>query len=41
VSEWLETYRKFWEANFERLDTLLDELKADEATTPHPKKQGA
>jgi DNA-binding transcriptional ArsR family regulator len=27
ANEWLEGYRKIWEANFERLDTLLDELK--------------
>lgn len=26
---WLERYRKIWEANFDRLDTLLDELKAE------------
>lgn len=26
---WLETYRKFWERSFERLDALLDEMKAD------------
>ena len=25
---WLERYRKIWEANFQRLDALLDELKA-------------
>lgn len=25
--DWLETYRQIWEANFSRLDTLLDELK--------------
>ncbi len=24
---WLENYRKLWEANFDRLDALLDELK--------------
>src|SRR2546425_8205329 len=24
---WLEDYRRFWEGSFERLDTLLDELK--------------
>ena len=24
---WLENYRKIWEANFQRLDTLLDELQ--------------
>ena len=29
ANEWLEDYRKIWEANFERLDTLLDELKAE------------
>ena len=28
ATEWLQEYRKLWEANFERLDTLLDELKA-------------
>ena len=27
VSEWLENYRRFWEARYERLDALLDELK--------------
>lgn len=27
---WLEEYRKIWEANFERLDALLDEMKAEE-----------
>jgi len=25
---WLERYRKIWEANYERLDALLHELKA-------------
>jgi DNA-binding transcriptional ArsR family regulator len=28
ASGWLEGYRRFWEANFQRLDALLDELKA-------------
>ena len=27
VRGWLERYRHIWEANFERLDVLLDELK--------------
>ena len=27
ATEWLEEYRKFWEASFQRLDALLDELK--------------
>src|SRR5512141_103548 len=26
--EWLENYRKFWEGRFERLDALLEEMKA-------------
>jgi DNA-binding transcriptional ArsR family regulator len=25
---WLETYRKFWEKSYERLDSLLDELQS-------------
>ena len=27
VAEWLENYRQYWEAAFQRLDLLLDELK--------------
>src|SRR4051812_8545180 len=27
ASDWLEGYRATWEANFQRLDTLLDELQ--------------
>lgn len=30
VSVWLERYRRFWEARFQRLDTLLDEMKKKE-----------
>jgi len=30
ASDWLERYREFWEGSFERLDTLLDELKTKE-----------
>jgi len=30
ATEWLETYRKYWEASFLRLDGLLSELKATE-----------
>ena len=26
---WLENYRRLWEGNFQRLDALLDELKAE------------
>lgn len=31
AAEWLDRYRLFWEASFQRLDSLLDELKAGEA----------
>jgi DNA-binding transcriptional ArsR family regulator len=27
ANEWLERYAKFWEANFQRLDALLDVMK--------------
>src|SRR5215475_2597242 len=27
ANAWLEQYRRFWEASFARLDTLLEELK--------------
>jgi DNA-binding transcriptional ArsR family regulator len=30
ATEWLEGYRQFWEASFQRLDALLDELKTKE-----------
>jgi DNA-binding transcriptional ArsR family regulator len=34
--DWLETYREFWEARFQRLDSLLAELRApaDNENTP-------
>lgn len=28
ADEWLERYREFWEASFNRLDSLLEEMKA-------------
>ena len=30
ATRWLERYKKIWESNFERLDALLEELKAQE-----------
>lgn len=27
LAEWADGYRKLWEANFERLDSLLEEMK--------------
>ena len=29
ADDWLENYRRIWEGNFQRLDTLLEELKAE------------
>ena len=34
---WLEKYRGLWEANFQRLDALLDELKTVERKTRRKK----
>lgn len=31
VAEWAAEYRQFWEESFERLDSLLDELKRKES----------
>lgn len=33
ANDWLQEYRKFWEESFERLDDLLDELKANDNKT--------
>jgi DNA-binding transcriptional ArsR family regulator len=30
ASEWLERYRQFWDASFQNLDALLDEMKAND-----------
>jgi DNA-binding transcriptional ArsR family regulator len=30
ANQWLENYRRFWEESFERLDVLLDEMKAQQ-----------
>ena len=40
ANEWLERYRRFWEARFERLDDLLKEMKA-EKPAPRSRKRGA
>src|SRR4051812_35050913 len=37
---WLERYREVWEGNFNRLDTLLEELKASEAKRVVTKRKG-
>jgi DNA-binding transcriptional ArsR family regulator len=32
VDGWLGNFRKFWDENFNRLDGVLEEMKAEEAT---------
>lgn len=29
ANQWLKRYRRIWEANFQRLDALLEEMKGD------------
>lgn len=38
ANQWLEEYRKLWEANFQRLDAVLEELKAQDAAHSKPPK---
>ena len=38
ATEWLEGYRRFWEGRFQRLDVLLDELKAKEKKRARTKR---
>lgn len=37
ATAWIERYRQIWEGNFQRLDALLDEMKAvqGEPSPPH------
>jgi hypothetical protein len=35
---WLEDYRQFWEGSFQRLDSLLDEMKRHEKKRERTKK---
>ncbi len=34
VSDWLDRYRQFWEASFDRLDALIEELKRNQKDEP-------
>jgi DNA-binding transcriptional ArsR family regulator len=38
ASGWLESYRRIWEGNFQRLDALLDELKTQDKKRSHTKR---
>jgi DNA-binding transcriptional ArsR family regulator len=39
VNGWLESYRQFWESSFQRLDDLLEELKAAEQPPKNRKRE--
>jgi DNA-binding transcriptional ArsR family regulator len=38
ANEWLESYRRFWEASFQRLDALLVEMKSNEKKAGRTKR---
>ena len=38
ATEWLERYREFWEASFDRLDSLLMELKGKKIRVKEKKR---
>ena len=38
VHAWLERYRQMWDANFERLDALLEELQTPPTARPKKKR---
>jgi DNA-binding transcriptional ArsR family regulator len=40
ATQWLESYRQYWQGNFQRLDALLDELKAIETNQDQPTPAG-
>ncbi|MEO1293785.1 MAG: metalloregulator ArsR/SmtB family transcription factor [Pseudomonadota bacterium] len=33
IEDWLENYRSIWQANYARLDGVLDDLKQEDPTT--------
>jgi DNA-binding transcriptional ArsR family regulator len=39
ASAWLEDFRRFWEQSFQRLDGLLEEMKAQEERQRRPRKK--
>jgi DNA-binding transcriptional ArsR family regulator len=36
AEQWLETYRRVWEGQFNRLDDLLDEMKSQQSKSKDP-----
>jgi hypothetical protein len=39
ASAWIERYREFWEARFQQLDSLLEELQFQGKDRPRAKRQ--
>jgi DNA-binding transcriptional ArsR family regulator len=39
VDAWVERYRQFWEASFDALDDVLDELKRNDRAQPRRKEK--
>jgi DNA-binding transcriptional ArsR family regulator len=39
ASDWLERYRATWEANFERLDAVLEELQRSTSASTRPRRR--
>jgi len=37
AADWIGEYRKFWEASFDRLDTYLQRIQAEQAHAAKPK----
>ncbi|QPF85732.1 helix-turn-helix transcriptional regulator [Bradyrhizobium genosp. L] len=40
VDGWLGNFRRFWDESFNRLDGLLEEMKAEEAAKASPRRKG-
>jgi len=40
ASAWIDDFRRFWDESFQRLDGLLEEMKAQEKRQTRPKKKG-
>ena len=41
ANKWLENYRQFWEAAYQQLDSLLDEMKANKPKKTSKKRKPA
>jgi DNA-binding transcriptional ArsR family regulator len=39
ANQWLENFRQLWESNFQRLDDLLEEMKAAEKERSHTQRK--